>query len=97
MVGNAINNNLKESIPDRSRVIGLEVPKDQWVSKIATSRSKDYIIVQNDNVKIRRITHCENGVVTCEPLNKSYEVRDITIDDVNQLLNFDEVHIKRSE
>ncbi|MCW3465027.1 XRE family transcriptional regulator [Chitinophaga nivalis] len=93
IVGDSMDDNTKQSIPDGSIVTGREIQQSYWTSKFHTHRFKDYIIVhKTDGITTKRITHhdVEKGIITCHSLNPDknmYPDFEIHLKDVQQLFN----------
>ncbi|MBB5643791.1 helix-turn-helix transcriptional regulator [Pedobacter cryoconitis] len=101
IVGDSMDDNTKESIPDGSIATGREIVQDYWRSKFHTHRYKDYVIVtRNDGIVIKRIIDhdVEKGIITCHSLNPDkaiYTDFKIKLKEVQQIFNIVNVSISR--
>ncbi|WP_448104683.1 LexA family transcriptional regulator [Pedobacter panaciterrae] len=101
IVGDSMDDNTKESIPDGSVVTGREIQKHHWNSKFHTHRFKDYVIVhQTEGIITKRIIHHDTiqGYITCRSLNPdkaNYPDFDVQLDEVKQIFNIVNVSLAR--
>lgn len=100
-VGDSMDDNTKESIPDGAIITGREIKRDLWKSKFHTHRYKDYVIVhQTEGIVTKRIIHhdIDQGFITCRSLNPDKEIYpdfDLMLDEVKQIFNIVNVSIPR--
>lgn len=101
IVGDSMDDNTKESIPDGSIVTGREIQKHHWTSKFHTHRYKDYVIVhEREGIVTKRIIHHDTiqGYITCRSLNpdkENYPDFDLQLDEVKQIFNIVNVSLAR--
>lgn len=101
VVGDSMDDNTKESIPDGSIVTGREIQHHHWTSKFHTHRFKDYVIVhQTEGIVTKRIIHHDTiqGYITCRSLNpdkENYPDFDLQLDEVKQIFNIVNVSLAR--
>lgn len=91
ITNDSMNNGTLESIPDGAIVLGRELNKQHWKSKLKVNQFPYWIIVHKDSIICKEITShdVDNGIITCHSLNKSPEFSDfeIELNDVHQLYN----------
>ncbi|RZJ64119.1 MAG: peptidase S24 [Flavobacterium sp.] len=90
----------KESIPHGSTVTGREVGRHLWKSKFHNHKWPDFIVVLEDGIVIKRLTHhdVENGIITLNSLNPNkrvYPDKEYSLDEVKQIFNVINVTIER--
>lgn len=101
VVGDSMDDNTKESIPDGCIVTAREIQHHLWSSKFHTHRFKDYVIVHKKyGIITKRITNHDTntGIITCHSLNPdkvNYADFEIHLDDVKQMFNVVNVLLKR--
>lgn len=101
VVGDSMDNNSKESIPDGCIVTGRHIGRDLWKSKFHTHRYSDYVIVsKTEGIIVKRIVKHDvpNGIVTLASLNPdkiSYPDFEMNLDDVSQIFNIVAITQKR--
>jgi len=98
--GESMDNGRRESIGNGDLATGRKIDKKYWNSKLHLHRFADYVIVQNDGIVVKRITHhnVEDGIITCSSLNpdkNAYPDFDLSLGDVNELFNVVSVTQKR--
>lgn len=81
----------RAAILDGDIVLGRELGRQHWRSKLNTNGYPFWIIVHKDTILCKEITNhdVENGLITCHSLNRSPEFQDFTLklDDCYQLFN----------
>lgn len=101
IVGDSMNNETLESIPDKSRVTGRYLMRHHWSSKLHIHRYKDFVIVhKTDGILAKRITQhdVEKGIITCHSLNpdkQNFPDFELSLEDVSELYNIIDVSIRR--
>lgn len=88
--GDSMDNGVAgEAIPEGYTITGREIQKHLWKSKFHIHRYKDYIVVHQDGIYVKRITKhdTENGIITCHSLNPDYEDFDLMLDECLQIFN----------
>jgi len=91
--GHSMDNGVAgEAILEGSTVTGREIQKVHWRNKFHIHRYKDYVIVHQDGIFTKRITHhdTEKGIITCHSLNPDKELYpdfDLNLDECLQILN----------
>ncbi|WP_417868005.1 helix-turn-helix domain-containing protein [Xanthomarina gelatinilytica] len=87
----SMNDGTINSIPDGAIVLGRELGKQHWKSKLNTNGYPYWVIVHKNTILCKEIiSHdVEKGTITCHSLNDSPEFQDFTIklDDCHQLFN----------
>jgi transcriptional regulator with XRE-family HTH domain len=71
VLGEAMDNGTSESIKENSIVTAREIPKDFWQSHFLTVRNKDYVIICQNGVFIKRVSGYSHDrqEITCSSLN----------------------------
>lgn len=83
----------RQSIFDGVKVVGRELPRQQWRSKLHTHTWDFWVIVhKEDGILIKQIiSHdVDNGIIKIHSLNpdkKQYPDRDLRLDDIEQIFN----------
>lgn len=81
----------RDAILNGDIVLGRELGKQHWTSKLNTNGYPYWIIVHKDTIVCKQITHHDtvNGVITCHSLNNSPEFQDfqLKLDECYQLFN----------
>lgn len=101
VVGDSMDDNTKESIPDGCIVTAREIQHHLWTSKFHIHRFKDYVIVHKKHgIITKRISHhdTDTGIITCHSLNPdkdNYPDFEVHLDDVKQMFNVVNVLLKR--
>lgn len=87
----SMNDGTIESIPDGAIVLGRELGKQHWKSRLNTNGFPYWIIVHKNTILCKEIIHhnVEEGIITCHSLNDSPEFPDfdIHLNDCHQLFN----------
>lgn len=88
----------KQSIRDGEIVTGRNIPQHYWSAKFHIHKFRDFIIVHNEGILIKRIIahDVEKGLITCHSLNPdkvTYPDFQIDLREVKQMLNI--VHPRR--
>lgn len=97
--GDSMDDGTKEAIEEGSTVTGREIQKIHWRNKFHLHSFKDYVIVHNDAIFVKRIINHDtvNGIITCHSLNPDkikHADFDLKLDDCLQILNI--VNVTRS-
>lgn len=85
--------NFRQSIFDGVKVVGRELPRQQWRSKLHTHKWDFWIIVHKElGIMIKQIIKhdVENGIITIHSLNpdkSTYPDMDLKLDDIEQIFN----------
>ncbi|WP_179022017.1 hypothetical protein [Winogradskyella forsetii] len=81
----------REAILNGDIVLGRELGKQHWTSKLNTNNYPYWIIVHKNTIVCKEIINhdVENGTITCHSLNDSPEFQDfdLKLDDCHQLFN----------
>lgn len=90
--GNSMDDRTSEAIIEGSTVTGREIQKHHWRNKFHIHRYKDYVIVHEDGIFIKRIIEhdTQNGVITCHSLNTNkdlYPDFELNLDECLQIFN----------
>lgn len=87
----SMNNGTIDSIPDGAIVLGRELGRHHWTSKLNYRQYPYWVIVHKNTVLCKQIIehNLENGTITCHSLNDSPEYQDfkVELNDVRQLFN----------
>lgn len=93
IVGDSMDDNSKDSIPDKSVVTGRSIPRHHWNVKLHLSRFPDYVIVhRTEGICTKRITSHDivKGTITCHSLNPdkiNYPDFDLKLDEIDEIYN----------
>lgn len=97
IINDSMNDGTLEKEPSRSAilsgdiVLGRELGKQHWKSKLNTNGYPYWIIVTHHNIICKEIIKhdVENGIITCHSLNNSPEFQDfeLKLDQCHQLFN----------
>lgn len=85
--------NFRQSIFDGVKVVGRELPRQQWRSKLHTHKWDFWIIVHKElGIMIKQIINhdVQNGIITIHSLNPDktrYPDKDLKLDDIEQIFN----------
>lgn len=81
----------REAILNGDIVLGRELGKQHWTSKLNTNGYPYWIIVHKDTIVCKEIINhdVEKGIITCHSLNNSPEFQDfnLNLNDCHQLFN----------
>ncbi|WP_456437361.1 helix-turn-helix domain-containing protein [Psychroserpens sp.] len=81
----------RDAILDGDIVLGRELGKQHWTSKLNTNGYPYWIIVHKDTIVCKEIINhdVEKGIITCHSLNSSPEFQDfdLKLDECHQLFN----------
>lgn len=81
----------REAILNGDVVLGRELGKQHWTSKLNTNGYPYWIIIHKDTIVCKQIINHDvtNGIITCHSLNNSPEFQDfnLNLDDCYQLFN----------
>ena len=87
----SMNDGTIESIPDGSIVLGRELGKQHWKSKLNMNGYPYWIIVHKSTILCKQIIKhdVDQGIITCHSLNESPEFPDfeISLNDCHQIFN----------
>jgi phage repressor protein C with HTH and peptisase S24 domain len=86
--GDSMDDGSRNAICDRDIVLGREVKRELWRSKLHY-RDWNFIIVHQDGITIKSITNhdLEKGTITCHSLNPLYDDFELNLDQVKELYN----------
>ena len=87
---NSMTDGSIESYEPGDKVLGREIARDLWKSKLHYNRWKDFVILhKKDGIILKRIVNhdVENRLVTLHSLNPDYIDYDLNLEDVAQLFN----------
>lgn len=79
-----------DAILDGWHVVGRELPKQHWMSKLHTHSHSYWIIVHKDEgILIKNIKehNVENGTITIHSLNPKYKDEILKLDDIKQIFS----------
>ncbi|MCK8490434.1 MULTISPECIES: hypothetical protein [Spirosoma] len=87
-----MDNDRKDAISAGDIVIGRNVARHLWKSKLHIHRFPDFVIVHQDGIVIKRIVRhdVENGIIDCVSLNedkKFYPDYSMKLSEVYELYN----------
>jgi len=71
-------------------VVGRELPRDRWQSKLHTHSHSYWVIVhKTEGVLIKNIKehNIKEGTITIHSLNKNYEDEVLKLDDIEQIFS----------
>ena len=87
--GDSMDDGSRSAICDRDIILGREVGRQLWTSKLHYSDWL-FVIVHQEGILIKKIVNhdVEKGIITCHSLNPLYgEDFDVLLDDVSELYN----------
>ena len=86
--GDSMDDGTREAICDKDIVLGRDIRKDLWKSKLHI-KDWDFIIVHNDGITVKRIIEhdTDNGTIKCHSTNPIYEDFVLELDHVVELYN----------
>lgn len=86
--GDSMDDDSRSSICDRDVVLGREIKRELWKSKLHI-RAWNFIIVHKDGISIKSIVEhdVENGIIRCHSKNNFYDDFYLNLDDVIELYN----------
>ncbi len=97
IINDSMNDGTLDRDPSRNAilsgdiVLGRELGRQHWKSKLNTNGYPYWIIVTHHNIVCKEITNhdVENGIITCHSLNNSPEFQDfeLKLDECHQLFN----------
>ena len=88
---------LPYAVLDGWYVVGREVPRHLWRSKLHTHLTSKWVIVhKTEGILIKQITkhHVEEGKITVHSLNPRYKDQDLNLDDVELIFSVIRTEIK---
>jgi hypothetical protein len=86
--GDSMDDGSRNAICDRDIVLGREVKRELWKSKLHIN-DWNFIIVHQEGITIKSIIEhdVERGIIICHSLNPMYEDFQIHLDQVKELYN----------
>ena len=81
---------MPDAILEGWHVVGREVPKQHWTSKLHTHSHSYWILVhKTEGILIKNIKHhdFENGTITIHSLNEAYEDEELELKDIEQIFS----------
>lgn len=87
--GDSMDDDSRRSICDGDKVLGREVMRDLWRSKLHINDWYFIIVHKTDGISIKKIIDhdVEKGIITCHSLNPLFKDYKIHLDDVAELYN----------
>lgn len=87
--GDSMDNGQREAICDKDKILGREVRRDLWRSKLHINDWFFVIVHREEGIIVKQITHhdVERGIITCHSLNPLFEDFEINLNDVAELYN----------
>lgn len=87
--GDSMDDRTHEALMDKDYILGREVKKEYWTSKLHIRDWYFVIVNRNDGIVVKQITNhdVENGIITCHSLNPMYEDYEIKLTEVAELYN----------
>jgi len=87
--GDSMDDDSRRAICDGDKVLGREVKRELWRSKLHYNDWYFVIVHKTDGVTIKKIIDhdVENGIITCHPLNPLFHDYKICLDEVAELYN----------
>jgi|SRR6478672_361852 len=85
---------MRDAIFERDMVLGRNIRKDLWHSRLHMHKWKNFVIVHNtDGIIVKQIVSHDvaNGTITIHSLNPMYKDREIDLRDVAQIFNVVEI------
>ncbi|PZX09836.1 hypothetical protein LX69_03501 [Breznakibacter xylanolyticus] len=89
VAGDSMDNRTVESLMEKDLVLGREVRREYWQSKLHIQDWYFVIVTRTDGIIVKQITHhdVEKGIITCHSLNPMYEDFELHLKDVAELYN----------
>ncbi|WP_185155505.1 LexA family transcriptional regulator [Rudanella paleaurantiibacter] len=99
VVGDSMDSDRRDAICAGDIVVGRSIDKTLWNTKFHLHRFKDYLIVHQDGVIIKRITahNVEEGIITCASTNpdkEAYPDFEVRLSEVYEIYNIVSVERK---
>lgn len=87
--GDSMDNGLRDSICDGDIVLGREIKRDLWRSKLHINDWYFIIVHRTEGISIKKITEhdVEHGIITCHSLNDMFNDYKVCLDEVSELYN----------
>lgn len=88
--GDSMDDGTSRSVLDNDVILGREVARHHWASKLFYKKYWFIIVSDNDGIVLKEITDhdVENGIITCHSINNVYEDFKMNLSEVKQIFNF---------